>query len=99
MTDPCLTPGFAHWLERWSDPIEQRLRFIRREPMGVFADPALTPGFVHRGNHRPIESFYEPCADPSARSCCPRAVVVSSFEFVQETLCDVHGQRSGRVPD
>jgi hypothetical protein len=63
------------------------------------ADPGLTPGFEHVGDMRPIESFYEVPADRTARSCCHRAVVVSSFEFVQETSCVVHGKRSGRVPD
>lgn len=62
-------------------------------------DPCLTPGFVHTTDTRPIDLFYEPCADPSVVSCCPKAVVVSRIEFVYVTWCEIHGERCGGNAD
>ena len=65
----------------------------------MITDPCLTPGFVHIGDRRPIESFYEVPVDPEARSCCPRAKIVSRVEFVVVTDCSIHGRRDGGNAD
>jgi hypothetical protein len=61
----------------------------------MLADPCLTPGLELRGDNRPIESFYEVPADPSAPpGACLRARVISRFEFVATLFCVCHGERT-----